>query len=181
MNDNIWFTYKARIRAHERLAENDLHSQFLLVWYAIAGVCLSIVSIRHPKALGDDTDIIAAMFSAAVLAFSMLVTNRDFRGRGIEMRRNYLALQELYSKVNLSSSTLTPVQISDAYQRLLDSNENHADIDDKYFRVFHRGALTSRQPTSRETKEVVLYLCTRIILLGFFYALPLLVVLRFNT
>jgi hypothetical protein len=174
MNDNIWFTFKARIRAHERLVANDQHSQLLLVWYAIAGVCLAIVSIRYPKALGDNTDIISAMFSVAVLAFSMFVTNRDYRGRGIEMRKNYLALQELYSQANLNPSPLIPAQVASAYQRLLDSNENHTDIDDKYFRVFCQGTLTSRKPKLREKIDVFLYLGVRTVLLGLFYILPLL-------
>ncbi|WP_334186957.1 SLATT domain-containing protein [Noviherbaspirillum sp.] len=172
MLDKIWFTYRARIRAQERLASNDLHSQALLVWYAVVGACLAIVAIRHPQFLGPDTDIISAIFGVAVLALSMLVTNRDYRGRSLEMRKNYLALQELYNSASQSGSGNQP-QVQKQYQELLNSAENHAEIDDKYFRVFHIGALKTRVPTLREKIEVHLHLGIRAIILCLMYVGPL--------
>ena len=67
MRDNIWFTYKARINAHHRLEWLEKHSQFILVWYAIFSAVLSVISIRFPKVLGGNTDIIASILSVALL------------------------------------------------------------------------------------------------------------------
>lgn len=173
MYDNIWFTYKARIRAQVRLADNDLHSQLLLVWYAVFAACLSIIAIRHPKVLGDDTDIIAAMFGVMVLAMSLFVTNRDFRGRSMEMRRNYLAMQDLYTKATTPQSVHLTPDVMKAYQELLSTIENHTEMDDKYFRVFHRGALKTRVPTRVEIIEVHAYLAVRILVLAIAYLSPL--------
>lgn len=174
MNDKIWFTYKARIRTHERLINNDLHSQALLVWYAVAGVCISIVTIRFPTVLGNSTDIISAMFSVGVLAISMFVTNRDYRGRAIEMRKNYLELQALYGRATANPPSISPQELLSAYQSLISSAENHSESDDMYFRAFHRGGLNSRQPTRQEKIEVFLHLAVRSTVLFLLYLLPLL-------
>lgn len=108
VNDKVWFTYKARIQAHQRLSKNDFHSQVILVWYALISALLAIVAIRYPHFLGSDTDIAAAALSVLLLAVLMLVANRDFRGRAISMRSNYLALQGLHSKM---SSPPTSVEL----------------------------------------------------------------------
>lgn len=173
MYDHIWFTYKARIRTQERLTQNDIHSQALLVWYAVLGTCIGIVTIRYPKFLGDNTDIVAAIFSVAILAVSMLVTNRDYRGRSLEMRRNYQALHQLYKNATLPNSAIPKEQIEKEYHVLIDSVENHASIDDKYFRFFHSGKLNSRMPTTSEKIEVVIFIVLRTALLTVLYLAPI--------
>ena len=96
MEDKLWFTYKARIEAEVRLRNNDQHSQVLLVWYAVVSVVFSIIAIRYPLFLGKDTDILSSILSVALLAISMLVANRDYRGRSSAMQRNYVAIKSLY-------------------------------------------------------------------------------------
>ena len=172
MRDNIWFTYKARINAHLRLEWLEKHSQFILVWYAIFSAVLSVISIRFPKILGDNTDIIAAILSVALLGISLVVSNLDFRGRAISMRRNYLALQRLYSNT-AEGVPLTPEQ-RDKYHELLDEVENHLDIDDKAARVAQTG-LRSRIPTEDEKQSVKLWKGRRFIITYTSYLLPLLI------
>lgn len=94
--DSVWFTYKARIQAHKRLEWLDFHSQLLLVWYAILSTALGVLTIRHSTILGPDTDIMATILSVALLGISLAVANRDFRGRAMLMRTNYLELQKLH-------------------------------------------------------------------------------------
>ena len=67
MNDDIWFTYKSRIAAEVRLKNNDLHSQILLVWYAIASSAAAVVALRHERFAGPNTDIYTAILSIALL------------------------------------------------------------------------------------------------------------------
>ncbi|WP_186130427.1 SLATT domain-containing protein [Burkholderia gladioli] len=173
MNDKIWFTYKARIRTHERLARNDFHSQTLLVWYAFSGAVLGIVAVRFPQVLGKNTDIISAVFSVALLAVSMLVTGRDFRGRSLEMQRNYLALQALYNKAKSTPPAISDDDLRLEYEHLLDSAENHTGIDDICARVFGAGELTSRIPTRREEAQACGYMALRFFVLFLFYCLPI--------
>ncbi|WP_442793596.1 SLATT domain-containing protein [Paraburkholderia sp. ZP32-5] len=174
-NDNIWFTYKARIRAHDRLAKNDFHSQSLLVWYAFSATVLAILTIRYSQILGPNTDVAAAVLSTALLIVSMMVTGRDFRGRSIEMRRNYLALQALYWKTKHETPTMTISDVDREYERLLDTAENHAHIDDICARVFGTGTLNTRKPTSREIILAYGYITLRFLILTAVYLLPVLV------
>ena len=90
------------------------------------------------------------------------------------MRLNYLSLQALFNEAYLSNSTTTQADIANKYQQLLSSAENHAEIDDKFFRVFHAVQLTSRKPTNLEKAEVYAYLTLRIGLIIICYALPVL-------
>lgn len=159
MEDKVWFTYKARIQAQMRLSWLDFHSQLLLVWYAILGASLAIVTIRYPHALGEDTDIFSAVLSIALLGISMAVANRDFRGRSIAMRQNYLDLQHLYDR--LMQSGTSSANDLDRYHELLSSVENHKEIDDKLFRVLHASTLSTRKPTHVETIEVYAHLAVR--------------------
>ena len=171
MRDNIWFTYKARINAHHRLELMEKHSQFLLVWYAILGAVLSVVTIRYPKIIGDNTDIWAAILSIVLLGVSLVVSNLDFRGRAIAMRKNYLALQKLYSEIPQEHS-LTSAQIA-AYNDLLSEVENHKEIDDKMARVSSHLTLTTRNPTIEEIKEVRRFKRVRFTITSLLYLTPL--------
>jgi len=171
VDDKVWFTYKARIQAQLRLSWLDFHSQLLLVWYAILGASLAIVTIRYPDVLGDDTDILSAVLSIALLGISMAVANRDFRGRSIAMRANYLALQHLYDRTKQSGAT--SASDLDCYHGLLSSVENHKEIDDMLFRVLHGSTLTTRKPSCVEIIKVYAYLVLKWIITFGLYFLPL--------
>lgn len=168
MKDSVWFTYKARIQAAQRLSSNDFHSQALLVWYAFISAALSIVTLRYPQALGVDTDLTAAVLGVGLLVLSMFVTSQDFRGRSIAMRSNYLALQALHNTMGQAPSTLADIT---KYSELLSAVENHIALDDKRFRVFHKGQLT-RPSTAYEFFEVHAYLGFRAAILTLLYTTP---------
>ncbi|EHD1458400.1 SLATT domain-containing protein, partial [Escherichia coli] len=168
MHDNIWFTYKARIQAHHRLEWLEKHSQFILVWYAILSAVLSIVTLRFPKVLGDNTDVVAAILSVALLGISLIVSNLDFRGRAIAMRRNYIALQRLY--FDITTSQQLSLEQKEKYFNLLNEVENHRDIDDKISRVTQVG-LKTRIPTQKEKIIVILWILLRIFITAALYIL----------
>ncbi|MEE4742988.1 SLATT domain-containing protein [Pseudomonas alliivorans] len=170
MKDKVWFTYKARIQAHKRLEWLDFHSQMLLVWYAILSTVLAVLAVRYEHVLGPDTDVMATVLSVALLGVSLAVTNRDFRGRAMAMRSNYLQLQKLYNELSVSMPP-TPVQTS-RYDDLLAESENHNEVDDRIARVFASG-LSSRQPTWFESISAIYWLGLRLLLTSLLYALPL--------
>ncbi|WP_285276399.1 SLATT domain-containing protein [Halopseudomonas bauzanensis] len=174
MRDSIWFTYKARIQAHNRLDWLDFHSQMLLVWYAMLSATLGVLTIRYEHPLGPDTGMIATVFSIALLSVSLVVTNRDFRVRAMHMRRNYLQLQSLYREFS-SDAPPPPTQTqTKQYDELLAECENHREIDDRIARVFATG-LTSRNPTAFENCCAISWLGARLIITAALYALPLIV------
>jgi hypothetical protein len=173
MEDKVWFTYKARIQAHIRLSWLDFHSQMLMVWYAILGAGLAVVTIRYPQALGKDTDLVSAVLAIALLGLSMAVANRDFRGRAIAIRQNYLDLQRLYEELKLRGSC--SAADLDRYHTLLCSVENHKEIDDKLFRARYAHTLSSRKPTLVETAEAYANLVARVVVTLLLYAAPFLI------
>jgi hypothetical protein len=151
--DDIWFTYKARIAAEQRLRNSDLHSQSLLIWYAIVSTAAGLYAIRYEKFAGPDTDIYMAVLSVALLVISMFVANRDFRGRAMQMRANHIALKRLYDQLN--AGTVVPEKKPEIYTQLLMECENHTPYDDRYFRVFNKLGLRSRHPTHFECFFVI--------------------------
>lgn len=169
--DDIWFTYKARIAAEVRFRNNDVHSQFLLVWYAILSAAGSIVAIRHEKFLGPDTDILSAILAVALLAISMFVATRDFRGRALMMRANHLALKCLYDE--LRAGTVPITEKPRRYAKLLQECENHSPYDDRYFRVFNRHGLKTRIPSKQDYLLLGIHLSARFVGFGLLYVLPL--------
>lgn len=171
MKDNIWFTYKARIKAHERLEWMDFHSQSLLVWYALLSAVLAVLNTRYPTLLGKDTDMLSATLSIGLLAISLSVANRDFRGRAMLMRENYQELHKLHRTVD--SDELTPTEL-DSYSELLRDCENHRSIDDILARVFAVN-LTSRRPSGREWAIGYGAIIAKYLLAAALYAGPLLV------
>ena len=171
MRDKVWFTYKARIQAHIRLSWLEFHSQLLLVWYAILSAGLAVVTVRYPQALGNDTDVLAAVLSIGLLGISLAVANRDFRGRSIAMRQNYLDLQRLYDRT--APTAAFDNEALQHYHNLLSAVENHSEIDDKLFRTMQAGGLSSRVPSWRETVEAYCYLTLRLALTVLLYMAPI--------
>lgn len=177
LNDKIWFTYKARVQAHIRLERMNSNSQLLLVWYALLTAILAIASIRYPKILGGNTDIYAAILSIALLVVSLAVTSRDFRGRSIAMRENYLSLQHLHDSI-LQKANSSPADL-DSYHGLLRSVENHTAMDDKIFRVKNRASLSSRKPAKDEIIAAYSYRTLKaIVVIALYIAPTVLVFLR---
>lgn len=170
MLDKVWFTYKARIQAHYRLDWMDTHSQFILVWYAILSAVLAIVVIRYPVLFGRDTDILGAVLSIALLGVSLSVANRDFRGRAMNMRKNYLALQLLYNQISSRGKEVAEDILK--YDQLLNEVENHKEMDDKISRVRNASNLTSRKPSQIEYAQVYASILIKYIVLIFIYLFP---------
>ncbi|CAM3682176.1 SLATT domain-containing protein [Polaromonas hydrogenivorans] len=169
--DDIWFTFKARIAAELRLKNNDLHSQILLVWYAIVSSTANIVALRYGKFAGPDTDIYTAVLSVALLAISMLVSSRDYRGRALQLRTNHIALKLFYDE--LQAGTISAVDKPKIYSRLLSECENHSSYDDRYFRIFNRAGLEGRFPTKLDWFFMLIMCGGRISGVLILYLLPL--------
>ena len=168
--DDVWFTYKARIAAELRLKNNDIQSQILLVWYALVSSAASIVAVRYEKFAGPDTDIYTAILSVALLVISMLVANRDYRGRALQLRANHIALKKLHD--DLKSGAVSAADKPAAYSKLLAECENHSSYDDRYFRVLNGDGLTTRRPTIADYFFMSVVCLFRVISLVLLYILP---------
>ena len=133
--DKIWCTYNARICAQKRLQINDVFSQLLLVWYSLLSVITGVLMLKSSKMFGDYADAIMVAFSVAVLVISLVVSNRDYRGRSLQMKLNYVKLQKLESQFKLGA--IDEVSATNSYFSILDESENHSTYD-HLFHVFTR-------------------------------------------
>lgn len=145
LTDKIWFTYKSRIAAENRLKSNDFHSQSLLVWYALISAVGSIASIQNANYLGTSTSFLSSIMAVALLVLSLWVTNQDWRGRAIKMRENHLNLLHLYNL--LKENRIKYVAAATQYHLLLSQCENHKTYDLNYFKVFDSDAGLSTPAT----------------------------------
>lgn len=176
--DNIWFTYKSRIAAENRLKSNDFHSQALLVWYALISAIGAIAGIVDSSYLGPKTSFLSALMAVALLVLSLWVTNQDWRGRAIRMRENHLQLMHLKNK--LSAEGVSSEDAADKYHQLLCECENHTGYDFDFFRVFDSGVLKSNNPSAWEFIKTYLKRFFRFIVLMVFYILPFFIYLWFS-
>ena len=173
LTDKIWFTYKSRIAAENRLKSNDFHSQSLLVWYALISAIGSIASIQNANYLGSSTSFLSSIMAVALLVLSLWVTNQDWRGRSIKMRENHLDLLYLYNL--LKENRIEYVEAAANYHKLLSQCENHKTYDLNYFKAFDSDSgLTT--PATRyvhfSTYSVRLF---RLLVWTFLYGFPLVI------
>jgi hypothetical protein len=179
ISENIWFTRKARIQASERLSCNDNHSQFLLVIYSIINTCLGVMSIKKITFLGDNTDLILVIMSVIILVTSLVVANKNFKGRSLTLKAHYIELQRLYFEATDAEENENKEKIKvirEEYTKLLDIVENHVPIDDVVFRVFNAKRLDSRKPTNQEIIMAYYYKIKRFCLLTTLYFLPIILI-----
>lgn len=165
--NNIWFTYKARIRASERLLANDFHSQLLLVWYALINVGLSVFIVAKPNIYGEATNLLMALFALILFALSLIIQNRNFKDRASEFKNNYISLQQLIEECKSENITET----KERYYELQRASENHKTLDYNYFRVFSKGH--NRPASCWEITQVYFYVVVRLSVLSILYLLPI--------
>jgi len=168
--DNIWFTYKSRIAAENRLKSNDFHSQAILVWYALISAIGAISGIVNPNYLGEKTNFLSAMLAVALLVISLWVTNQDWRGRAIKMRENHLELMHL--KNRMTAGVMSQNAAAEEYHKLLCECENHNGYDFDFFRVFDSGNLTSNTPSRWVYCKTYLRRTFRFLIIVGLYFLP---------
>lgn len=171
--DNIWFTYKSRIAAENRLKSNDFHSQALLVWYALISAIGAIAGIVNSDYLGANTNFLSAMLAVALLVISLWVTNQDWRGRAIKMRENHLELMHLKNK--MTAGIISQSEAAEIYHKLLCECENHTGYDFDFFRVFDSGTLTSNVPSWWVITKTYAWRIFRFLTIVFLYSLPFLI------
>lgn len=178
LTDKIWFTYKSRIAAENRLKSNDFHSQSLLVWYALISAVGSIASIQEANYLGQSTSFLSSIMAVALLVLSLWVTNQDWRGRSIKMRENHLDLLFLYNL--LKENRIAYVEAAKRYHKLLSQCENHKTYDLNYFKVFDSDAGLSTPVTCYVNFSTFYVRVFRFLVWAFLYGLPLIIYFSFK-
>lgn len=115
--------------------------------------------------------------SVALLVISLLITNTDYRGRALQMRKNYLDLQHFYNSLLLQNTLSDPTkEMIDQYAEFLYDIENHLSVDDKYWRAMApQTAKLSRPASEKEICDVKSYIFIRNFYFFTLYTLPLII------
>lgn len=130
VQDKIWITSRVRMMAEKRLLKYNNWSLFLLAYYSVFTVLLSVFP-DYFKSFYTYFDGIAVAASVAVLVASLVVGGFRFERTASLFRDCYLSLQRLYEDEGDSSSKQKP------YADILMVCPNHSDGDYYDFLVSH--------------------------------------------
>lgn len=130
VQDKIWITSRIRMMAEKRLLKYNNWSLFLLAYYSVFTVVLSVFS-DYFKSFYTYFDGIAVAASVAVLVASLVVGGFRFERTASLYRDCYLSLQRLYEDEGDGSSKQKP------YADILVVCPNHSDGDYYDFLVTH--------------------------------------------
>ena len=138
LSDKVWFTYTARIQTHKRLKFNEFCSNFILVYYSLSILIVSIVTLTEKDFYGniEHTNLMSTILSAIILVTSLMIVNVNYQLRAVRMRDNYLELQKLYEEIKLHMEHNSIINQHDEekfknhYVSILEKHENHITFDD---------------------------------------------------
>lgn len=148
LENNIWWTRKARIQSEKRLLSAAFHAQLILFWYSFLTVSAAILHLY----IAPDSELsqtIWLIFSILVLAMSGFLNGFSFKERALLFKENYEFLNLLYQTLkNDSSNPSVFKDVSTEYKRALNLSENHTDQD--FFNALCFEHLTHQSPYDEE-------------------------------
>ncbi len=200
--DNIWWTRKARIQTEKRLLSNAFHSQVILLWYSFFSVAVSVYYLKNPQ--NGIESISWVVYSVLVLCISGFINGLSFKERANLIKECYESLNSIMYQASMPNADLT--NLSATYESKLNACENHTDKDfaiaicQEYWastsstrqisKDFHSDTSENKQlskqaltriPTSHHWYLAASYFITRLLILMFFYVLPVLILLALNS
>ncbi|MCU4549840.1 SLATT domain-containing protein [Acinetobacter pittii] len=176
LKDKVWWTKKSKIFHEKRLLAYNFHSQLLLIWYSLFTVAASTLNANSLYLLGInqkqlDPNILI-IFSVLTLTMSCFVSSLNFKGRSLSIKQCY----ENLALLNYENDN----EANHKYQKLLDSCENHEDIDyiNAKINIYYSTPKNSRidihpSPTVFEKIQYVYRKVVNFIILSILYILPI--------
>lgn len=184
LEDDIWWTRKARINAEKRLLANAAHVKAISLWYAFTSVAVSIFYLQSDD-LDPYADALWVIYASLILAISAYNSGSNLRERAGLIKECYENLKTLTHKAKVAGSM---DEVAKQYHELLGLCENHHDID--YEKALVNEHLSNPSKANSETKlkkgmtkaptlvhyiNVTIYSLKRYTVLVFLYLLPVLV------
>lgn len=181
LEDDIWFTRKARIIASDRLLKWDFHSQLLMIEYSLILLFCSVMMIKYPQFLGENGDLLMVFNSALILIISLFIANRSFKERGLNLKNNYIEMKRLFYELKQANlNNAQTVDISNRFLILISEVENHKEIDDLESRIKAGKGLSTRIPNSVDKCKYYLYKCLGLLILVLLYIFPIFTLVYFG-
>ncbi|WP_113718107.1 SLATT domain-containing protein [Arthrobacter dokdonensis] len=132
--DRSYKTYKARLKAAERLQARQRAWNTSLLALAVATTIASIALLSDDRMYGSAGPTVLVCVSVAALVASLVVAGLNYGVRSRDMFMNYRAIQRL--SVEAEAQQQRGVfdddsvrKLSERYNALLDDSENHTSAD----------------------------------------------------
>ena len=168
LKDRIWFTRIARIYSEKRLLRNEFHSQFLLMFYAVYNIVLSVTQLKYKPIPDDAATILGIILSIILFGLSFYMSARGFPARAQRFKENYSHLQELFGRLEVAESQGDSTKLQKAieyvqseYRNAIEKSENHTTMDDRCARFPYAQEGMSRKLTCWDYTCVIFYLIGR--------------------
>ncbi|MCF7493614.1 SLATT domain-containing protein [Vibrio sp. L5-1] len=178
LENKIWFTRKTRIRTSERLQSNHFHSNLILIWYSLFTFLLAIYLIKFPK-LFSDSDVIMTILTGAVFSLSLFIPQLNLSARYEKVKKNYILLDDLLFELKFKPNKQELLSLNDRYLDLLDSVENHSNMDYLYFLHYESGDKCSATISTYDWFMLQVQLAVRAVTLTTLYIAPILFLMEF--
>jgi len=181
LSDTIWWTRKSRIQAAERLLSNDFHTQLILVWYSLFSTGAAVYFLKFSPQ-SNLAQVSMVIYSVMILSMSLFMSGRNFKERGMLMKQGYEQLDFIYRKAlrlhdNSDQSALD--EISEEYQNIVNSSENHKEIDyiAAIVKLKWSGDIIDKEKTKYHSVRYFSYFVFRYAYLFLLYLFPIIAVI----
>ena len=132
LSDRAWITKRCRMLAAERLSNNNRYSQELITYYSFLLVVVSVISLRYSDIFKDMAGVLLVLGSIAVLIMSLVISNKNYIERSINMKRSYLEIDMICDKSIAAEKVCDDNKLNDIffeYNKILNNTENHSTYD----------------------------------------------------
>lgn len=182
LKDKIWFTRIARIYSEKRLLRNELHSQLLLMFYAVYSIALSVTQLKYKPIPDDAAAVFGIILSVTLFGLSFHMSARGFSARAQRFKENYTHLQDLLGRLDLALCKPNPTELQEViehvqaeYRTAIVNSENHTTMDDRCSRFPYGKRGTSRMLTNWDYTCILAYSIGRYLSLGLLYTSPVVI------
>jgi len=182
LNDRIWFTRIARIYSEKRLLRNGLHSQLLLMFYAVYSIALSVTQLKYKPIPDDAADVFGIILSVILFGLTFHMSSRGFPARAQRFKENYTHLQVLSGRLDVAECQADSTELQKVieyvqaeYSTAIANCENHTTMDDRCARFPYGKKGLSRILTNWDYTCVLVYSIGRYLSLGLLYASPVVI------
>lgn len=127
LSDRMWVTRKARINMEKRLLLMSNVYTYLIPWYSIIIIALSLFPNKIESSLRDSISIFSSVF---VLVASLVLSQRDLKQECTKIKKQYIKLGKLTTDTkNAEDKSNDTSQFEKKYNKLLFSTGNHSEND----------------------------------------------------
>ncbi len=132
-SNDVWITRKARINTSERLKQNDLWSQILIVYYSLFIIMITIIDIKNDNI---NFEILTLILSILILVISVFIFSMNYKERSIKLQTSYIKLRKIYRNVLEKEKNNESIdELFKEYDSILECTENHSQCD--YLKVMY--------------------------------------------